>query len=248
MLPLFSCSENNDPSPEETRLNLITSSVLDNSMTLELYAAETLFAGYNPVTFAVKDGDRLVRDVEIEVSPVMTMTSMSHGCPVEQPVFDGKQFYTGAILFNMPSGDAGTWALHVAVTVEDNVFDATLPVDVQATDPSRMMSFTGDDDESYLVGYWFPEGMRVGVNPVVVIVYTRDDHHYHPVEDLVITLTPDMPSMGHGSPNNEDPTHKGEGHYLGKVNFTMTGDWRLTLDLKRGDTPIATRAFDVILN
>lgn len=38
-----------------------------------------------------------------------------------------------------------------------------------------------------------------------------------------------MPSMGHGSPNNVNPVHIEKGHYRGKVNFTMTGEWQIKL-------------------
>ncbi len=46
---------------------------------------------------------------------------------------------------------------------------------------------------------------------------------------LTVTLSPEMPTMGHGSPNNTDPVHTVNGHYKGKVNFTMTGLWHLNL-------------------
>jgi hypothetical protein len=47
-----------------------------------------------------------------------------------------------------------------------------------------------------------------------------------------------MPSMGHGSSGNVSPVHTADGIYTGKVNFSMTGDWQITLKLKRGDMMI----------
>ena len=47
-----------------------------------------------------------------------------------------------------------------------------------------------------------------------------------------------MPSMGHGSDGNVSPVHTENGVYAGKVNFNMTGDWQITLKLKRGDIMI----------
>ena len=38
---------------------------------------------------------------------------------------------------------------------------------------------------------------------------------------LSVTITPEMPSMGHGSPNNINPVHVGKGHYKGKVNLIL---------------------------
>jgi hypothetical protein len=49
------------------------------------------------------------------------------------------------------------------------------------------------------------------------------------LEMLNIEIDPEMPTMGHGSPNNVNPIDMGEGHYLGKVNFTMSGFWRVNM-------------------
>ena len=54
-------------------------------------------------------------------------------------------------------------------------------------------------------------------------------------DDVAITIYPEMPSMGHSSPNNVDPVSTGNGHYKGTVNFTMTGWWRINLTLSKND-------------
>jgi hypothetical protein len=54
-----------------------------------------------------------------------------------------------------------------------------------------------------------------------------------------------MPTMNHGSPNNVNPVHKGNGHYKGKVNFTMTGLWRLHFTLKAGDAIAKADSLDI---
>jgi hypothetical protein len=48
-----------------------------------------------------------------------------------------------------------------------------------------------------------------------------------------------MPSMGHGSPNNVNPTSTGKGHYKGKVNFTMTGEWKINVAIKKGGSTVS---------
>lgn len=54
--------------------------------------------------------------------------------------------------------------------------------------------------------------------------------------------------MGHGSPNNVNPTNSGKGHYKGKVNFTMAGDWRINLDIYKNGAVVDTSLyFDVTL-
>ena len=56
-----------------------------------------------------------------------------------------------------------------------------------------------------------------------------------------------MPSMDHGSPNNEDPIHVGKGHYKGKANFTMTGEWRLQLELTTESSVLENKYFDIVV-
>jgi hypothetical protein len=63
----------------------------------------------------------------------------------------------------------------------------------------------------------------------------------------LIEMIPDMPSMGHGSPNNENPVHTAIGHYKGKINFTMTGEWRITCNVKRANATLLTAVFYITL-
>ena len=49
-----------------------------------------------------------------------------------------------------------------------------------------------------------------------------------------------MPSMGHGSDGNADPAHGGLGHYKGKVNFTMKGDWTVTVKVLKNGSEVTT--------
>ena len=63
---------------------------------------------------------------------------------------------------------------------------------------------------------------------------------------LSVILTPEMPTMNHGSPNNVNPVHIGKGHYKGKVNFTMTGLWKLNMDYMSGSAVAdSTQSFEV---
>ena len=59
------------------------------------------------------------------------------------------------------------------------------------------------------------------------------DWPYEPY--LTVEIDPQMPSMNHGSPNNVNPTHIGDGHYKGVTNFTMTGWWRINMVIKDGE-------------
>ena len=41
--------------------------------------------------------------------------------------------------------------------------------------------------------------------------------------------------------------HQSDGHYVGKVNFIMTGAWRVDVRLKRGEQVVAEAAFDLLV-
>ena len=53
--------------------------------------------------------------------------------------------------------------------------------------------------------------------------------------------------MGHGSPNNVNPVLTENGHYMGTVNFTMTGAWRINMVFKQDGRIIGKNAwFDIV--
>jgi hypothetical protein len=93
-----------------------------------------------------------------------------------------------------------------------------------------------------------PFDAKVGMNDIEVFVHTEESMMSYPaVENITLVMTPDMPSMGHGSPNNENPVHKGNGMYQGKVNFTMGGEWRVMFDVMDGETKLGTAEFYLTL-
>ena len=80
-------------------------------------------------------------------------------------------------------------------------------------------------------------------NDLEILVNVKQDMlTFPPDAGLTIEVTPEMPSMGHGSPNNVNPVSSSNGHYKGKVNFTMMGLWRLHLKLLRNNTVIVEDA------
>jgi hypothetical protein len=66
---------------------------------------------------------------------------------------------------------------------------------------------------------------------------------------MKVAFEPTMPSMGHGSPNNVQPSHVGKGHFSGKANFTMTGDWNLAMRISdsTGAAQSSNKSFDLLV-
>jgi len=250
---LFSCTEDDTkPDPTAGLVKISEGYALGAAAKVEVWANEDLFAGYNSLFFALYDsvnGERIT-DSHIHLHPAMDMHTMSHSCPVEEPEEQAvKELFPAAIMFTMPSGNMGNWSLEVGVHNHSNGLSgkANLEIDVKSTTPPRIISFQTASGQRYYLSYTFPENIKVGVNEFEVIAYTFAEGEFVPSEDLTINFIPEMPSMDHGSPNNVNPVHRSQGHYQGKANFTMTGEWRLNLELMSGTTSLGTKYFDVIV-
>ena len=169
---------------------------------------------------------------------MMTMnTGMSHSCPVVIPTLtdppDG--LFEGAAVFIMPSGDMGSWTMEVTVHNHANGIESStnIPVVVSSPADSRVYSFQSPVDQSMIFLTMIePSKPEVGMNDFIVGAYYRESMtSFPPLENLKISFEPEMPSMGHGSPNNVNPVYTADGQYKGTVNFTMDGWWRLNMTI-----------------
>ncbi|NJM15360.1 MAG: hypothetical protein HC896_08245 [Bacteroidales bacterium] len=161
-----------------------------------------------------------------------------HAAPVEQPAnaSDEDGLFAAAVVFIMPT-TAGTWALRTAIEV-GNVKDTVLLALPLVTEPeeSRMIGAVSPVDAAkYFISLIAPMQPEAKLNDLEFTVHTKKSMMDFPaVNDLKIVFEPTMPSMDHGSPNNVNPVFISNGHYKGKVNFTMTGWWQLDIDVIKG--------------
>lgn len=252
---LFSCSEDEVAIDPTAGLTKITEGVAtDAGVKVELWANEELFVGYNSVFVALYDvaSNKRITDAQVSFEPLMTMATMSHACPIENPSNENaiNYLFPGSVSFIMGSGDMGSWKLTVKVHNRVTEKEGSVALDVFVATPSvsRLKSFVTSTGEKYFIAYTFPDKTKVGVNDVSVMLYKKETMMSFPgVGDFTMSMEPEMPAMGHGSPNNVNPVHTANGQYTGKVNFTMTGDWRLNLHLTKGDL-VQDVFFDVTLD
>lgn len=171
------------------------------------------------------------------------MHSMQHSSPVVQPVFNSELgYYQGAVVFTMPSSEMGSWKLITEIAGETVDFDLNILPPTPNTKP--VGSYLGTNGKRYVISLVAPKKPRIGMNDLQILVNEQVNMHDFPAIDrLNLVMVPEMPSMGHGSPNNENPIGLGNGLYSGKVNFTMSGDWRLHFTLKEGDEIIVEDGF-----
>lgn len=218
---------------------------------VELYTDKAFSVGYNRVYVKVYWSEPEVQmfDGHVTITPMMSMPEMQHSAPVENPgtTTPEQGLYTGAVIFMMPGSSTQQWTLNINVhnhESDSSYVDYVFPVDVAASQRTRV--FTADDNQTYVVTLIEPDTWQVGFNDIEFTVHKRLSMTAFPPTDRVILLMePTMPSMGHGSPNNIHPEHHGSGHYHGTVNFTMTGDWLITLQVVQNEILLQELEFDV---
>jgi len=221
---------------------------------VELYSKETsIKTGYTKFYVAVYDSATGARidQAHIHLNPMMDMGMMQHSAPHENPVSTEavNHLFPCSVVFLMPS-TGGSWTINLEVHNHASGKEGAIEIPVTVADPvkSTLKSFTAlHDGGKYFIALIEPSLPKVGINEMEFALYKKASMMDFPADSsLAVTLYPEMPSMGHSSPNNVNPVHIGNGHYKGKVNFTMTGLWKLNLDFMSG-TAVAdsTQFFEV---
>lgn len=241
-LTISSCSS--DDSPEliiNTELaGLVKVQDISNEThTIELYAKTgALEQGYNALSLRIKNKATGTYETPaaISIAPLMHMTMMSHSCPKSEiKVTPGKTtLYNGFVVFQMAQNDTEYWELTVNYTIDGTDYTATAQINVPASTKQRVTSFTGSDGTRYILALIDPETPRATVNDMTAAIFKMESMLSFPIVDgYAIKLDPRMPGMGnHGSPNNVDLTQSATDHlYHGKLSLTMTGYWRINLQL-----------------
>ncbi|WP_041627707.1 FixH family protein [Owenweeksia hongkongensis] len=236
------CDKDDDSTTPPKNNDALSSYVLageqsTSSADVKLYFGEDAFVGYNHVAVRLTESgtDNMIENATVSFLPMMDMGTMMHSAPFSNPTFDvDMDAYMGSSTFIMPSGTMGSWTFSVLVEVNGGSMDtATFTIEVEAKQEAKLYNFKSAlNDDTYFVALKEPMAPEVGLNDFEVMVYKRETMmSFPPATDLKIEIEPEMPSMGHGSPNNENPTHVGDGLYSGKVNFTMTGYWKVNMKI-----------------
>jgi len=261
----FSCKKNNDIEPEEeTVTNSPTNNltkigetyILGAKAKAVIYSTKPLETGYNEIYVSLYDsidGSQLNAG-HFDIMPMMDMGTMVHSSPVEntEDTVTTNGYFKSAVIFSMP-GTSSQWSLDLMFHNHKNGLDGTgsIGVDVVSSSPSKFKSTVValDNSRKVFISLIQPKTPQVGINNFEVVLHEKSSMMSYPtVEDYTIEIVPEMPSMGHGSPNNVNPVHVGNGHYVGKVNFTMTGLWNVKLNLyKNGSLVSSDQYFEITL-
>lgn len=250
-----SCQNDDDVKPDTNNYLKMAEALSDgSSFNVELYSKDSLFVGFNKVYIKVTDKNsaQSVDQATLVLHPLMDMVTFSHACPVENPAStpNTEGYYEGVILFSMPG--INSWSVSADVTVNGKTetvkFElpkviASIPVQKIVMIDSVMTNGTLKLVK-YPISIVKPDEWKVGMNTFEVTIHQMQDMMTFPIaNDFIVEITPEMPSMGHGSPNNINPVYTSLGHYVGKVNFTMTGPWRVNMLIKKSSWTKAKKAY-----
>ena len=240
---LISCRTSDDPvtppSVNELEGLVKVKEFSNDTHTIELYTVTgTTQLGYNDMKFRIrnKSNNQYEKNATVNWNPVMHMTTMSHSGPkseVTKVTPDGT-LYAGYLVFQMPQNATEYWDLKFDYSINGTAYTATTVVDVPDSAKRRVNSFLGSDNTKYIVAYIEPRTPKVAVNDMTLGVWKMQDMMTFPVVDgYTVKIDPRMPGMGnHGSPNNVNATQTSPGKlYNGKLSLTMTGYWKINLQL-----------------
>lgn len=215
----------------------------NNSHTIELYSkAGFLQQGFNEINVRIKNKQTsdYVKNATISWKPMMHMTSMSHSCPFSTvaKITDAGTLYNGFIVFTMPQNETEYWDLEIKYNIDGTEYVAISEIDVPASAKRTLNTFTGTDGVKYVVAYIEPTQPKVAINDFKMGVWKMENMMSFPmVNGYTVKIDPRMPSMGnHSSPNNVNATQSNAGEfYKGKLSLTMTGYWKINLQLANPD-------------
>ncbi|CAM3847953.1 hypothetical protein [Sphingobacterium prati] len=248
-------AERGDVIEENTEFKEVSNAVTAN-YTVSIEALNgVLYRGYNDIRVRIKNTQT---NTPVEVSDLTflpirtTVIGEKSSCP-NRYNFDYKsadKYFSGYTVFTSESDAVGSWALYINFTVGNQSFSLIKEVSVrqQPNKNLNMTTFTGLDDEQYVIALIAPQKPNVAENKLVAGIYKLNraldpsaegpadqlQFSYSQVERYTLKLDPRMPepSMGnHSSPNNRDLLQDTDGLYHGVVNYTMTGNWTLNFIL-----------------
>lgn len=252
-----SCTKNEVPVFNTNNKKKITDFTLEGtSIKATVYSKyDSLFVGYNPLYVTLTDtkSNAEIKNANISLLPIMDMMTMKHSCPTEQPAYSApEKAYSGAAAFIMATMGNMGWTIEITTVISGTTYKNTIPVTVKATQTGiKLIGMTkNQNDAPYYVVLINPQkpDQKVGMNDLEVGIYKKNTMMDYPaVDGMNVTVEPTMPSMGHGSPNNVNPVFTTKDHYKGKVNFTMTGDWRLDFTISGDGSTFANHAIIDVL-
>jgi hypothetical protein len=257
LVAFVACGSSTDPSTVDasTVSKTYLASVVAGDLTVALLTDSQLQTGLTPVYLKISTATGVpVTDAAVAFMPMMAMsTGVSHTCPMlGAPTVGADGLYRVDVVFSMPSTAVDSWSATATITrPAAAAVQAVFPL-LTVMDSGRLKTFTYTDPVSatttkYITSLSFVGAPKVGLNPIVFTLHFRQDMMTFPsVDDAVLLLDPEMPSMGHGSPGSINPTLTAPGRYEGQLSFSMAGEWETTVTVNRAGVTVGAPVFATV--
>jgi hypothetical protein len=236
-----SCTNNDTPTVNELDGLTKVQEITNDTHIIEVYSTnDTLQQGYNAISLRIKNKttNEYEKSASVTWAPLMYMTAMKHACPYSlvTKTLGKEALYDGYIVFQMAENATEYWELAINYTINGTAFTAKSKIGVPKSKKQRITTFNGTDGGRYILALIEPKGPKEGLNDMTVGVFKMKDMtmmQFPVVDNFKVKIDPRMPSMGnHTSPNNVDLAQVAlGGFYQGKLALTMTGYWRINLQL-----------------
>lgn len=235
---LASCAKTDNPTPVNELEGLqLTTTIANTQHKIELYTSNGKFqTGYNAIYFQIKNADgSLTNATTLSWTAMMKMNTSSHSCPYSTITKkeNSSSTYQGYIVFQMAGNNVEYWELTINYEINGTSYSAKAKINVVEAPSHLVETFQGSDNNYYVLAMVAPSAPVVGINDMIAILYQMNaSMNYIQADGYTIKIDPRMPSMGnHSSPNNVNLTEGTDGMYHGKLSLTMTGYWKINLQV-----------------
>ena len=204
--------------------------------------------GYNEIYFVAtkKATGNYIKNFDVTgITPLMHMVKMDmyHSTPVGPDAASFNDDYLAVkrtwVSFVMNTSEAGSWTLSYDALVlgkTGGIEKRDLVVDALPDGQAWLKSFKVGNDTYYL-SVVNPNEWQTGTNTITAYVSKKSEKPTVPYTlaegQYTIDIDPRMPDMGnHTSPDNKALVRQADGSYVGTINLTMTGLWRIHLTVR----------------
>ena len=204
--------------------------------------------GYNEIYFVAtkKATGNYIKNFDVTgLTPLMHMVKMDmyHSTPVGPDAASFNDGYLAVkrtwVSFVMNTSEAGSWTLSYDALVlgkTGGIEKRDLVVDALPDGQAWLKSFKVGNDTYYL-SVVNPNEWQTGTNTITAYVSKKSEKATVPYAlaeaQYTIDIDPRMPDMGnHTSPDNKALVRQADGSYVGIINLTMTGLWRIHLTVR----------------
>jgi hypothetical protein len=220
----------NNENETQTYNNVL--SISSGNVRYEVYSAtaDSFVTGYNDIGIKVFEDNaaKTTGYAKFKVKMYHNYPANQwHGSPVS-PMFlydANKAMFMGYTSFLMANDTSMFWVGFFSYNDGLNVDSVFFNVRLYSL--SKVVMFTDQiGGFTYFLTLVKPYFPAQGMNTFQCLLHQTDnDKEYRQMDSVQMFIKPWMESMGHGSPNNENPVFIGGGIYEGKVNFNMSGTW-----------------------